>query len=163
MKSIRTMTRTLTAALLIAAMAVPAAAATKDVGLAKAKEAALKHAGVSENQTLFLVAEADVEDGRKEYEVEFVVGEKEYVDSDLEWYSAEDDAGYGWKEVIGKQKAIEIALKHAGVSSKETQYLIAKPTWEDGERVYEVEFLADGIEYDYEIHAGSGKLSLIHI
>ena len=49
MKSIRTMTRTLTAALLIAAMAVPAAAATKDVGLAKAKEAALKHAGVSEN------------------------------------------------------------------------------------------------------------------
>ena len=113
MKSIRTMTRTLTAALLIAAMAVPAAAATKDVGLAKAKEAALKHAGVSENQTLFLVAEADVEDGRKEYEVEFVVGEKEYdytidaasgrvlrFDSDLEWYSAEDDAGYGWKEVI---------------------------------------------------------------
>ena len=78
MKSIRTMTRTLTAALLIAAMTVPAAAATKDVGLAKAKEAALKHAGVSENQTLFLVAEADVEDGRKEYEVEFVVGEKEY-------------------------------------------------------------------------------------
>ena len=171
MKSIRTMTRTLTAALLIAAMAVPAAAATKDVGLAKAKEAALKHAGVSENQTLFLVAEADVEDGRKEYEVEFVVGEKEYdytidaasgrvlrFDSDLEWYSAEDDAGYDWKEVIGKQKAIEIALKHAGVSSKETQHLIAKPTWEDGERVYEVEFLADGIEYDYEIHAGSGKI-----
>ena len=171
MKSIRTMTRTLTAALLIAAMAVPAAAATKDVGLAKAKEAALKHAGVSESQTLFLVVEADVEDGRKEYEVEFIVGEKEYdytidaasgrvlrFDSDLEWYSSEDDAGYGWKEVIGKQKAIEIALKHAGVSSKETQYLIAKPTWEDGERVYEVEFLADGIEYDYEIHAGSGKI-----
>ena len=41
----KTLTRTITAALLIAALAVPAAAATTtDIGVEKAKEAALSHA-----------------------------------------------------------------------------------------------------------------------
>lgn len=62
----KTLTRTITAALLIAALAVPAAAATTDIGVEKAKEAALSHAGVAESDTVFLIAEADYDDGRKE-------------------------------------------------------------------------------------------------
>ena len=75
----KTLTRTITAALLIAALAVPAAAATTaDIGVEKAKEAALNHAGVAESDTVFLIAEADYDDGRKEYEVEFYAGGTEY-------------------------------------------------------------------------------------
>lgn len=127
--------------------------ATTDIGVEKAKEAALSHAGVAESDTVFLIAEADYDDGRKEYEVEFYAGGTEYdytidaasgrvlkFDTELEWYSADDDAGYGWKNVIGKQKAQEIALADAGVAAEDALHLIVKPDWDDGVRIYEVEF-----------------------
>ena len=167
----KTLTRTITAALLIAALAVPAAAATTDIGVEKAKEAALSHAGVAESDTVFLIAEADYDDGRKEYEVEFYAGGTEYdytidaasgrvlkFDTELEWYSADDDAGYGWQNVIGKQKAQEIALADAGVAAGDALHLIVKPDWDDGVRIYDVEFWADGKEYDYEILASNGTI-----
>ena len=167
----KTLTRTITAALLIAALAVPAAAATTDIGVEKAKEAALSHAGVAESDTVFLIAEADYDDGRKEYEVEFYAGGTEYdytidaasgrvlkFDTELEWYSADDDAGYGWQNVIGKQKAQEIALADAGVAAGDALHLIVKPDWDDGRWVYDVEFWADGKEYDYEILASNGTI-----
>lgn len=166
-----TLTRTITAALLIAALAVPAAAATTDIGVEKAKEAALSHAGVAESDTVFLIAEADYDDGRKEYEVEFYAGGTEYdytidaasgrvlkFDTELEWYSADDDAGYGWQNVIGKQKAQEIALADAGVAAEDALHLIVKPDWDDGVRIYEVEFYTASQEYDYEIHAETGDI-----
>lgn len=167
-----TLTRTITAALLIAALAVPAAAATTaDIGVEKAKEAALSHAGVAESDTVFLIAEADYDDGRKEYEVEFYAGGTEYdytidaasgrvlkFDTELEWYSADDDAGYGWQNVIGKQKAQEIALADAGVAAEDALHLIVKPDWDDGVRIYEVEFCTASQEYDYEIHAETGDI-----
>ena len=167
-----TLTRTITAALLIAALAVPAAAATTaDIGVEKAKEAALSHAGVAESDTVFLIAEADYDDGRKEYEVEFYAGGTEYdytidaasgrvlkFDTELEWYSADDDAGYGWQNVIGKQKAQEIALADAGVAAGDALHLIVKPDWDDGVRIYEVEFCTASQEYDYEIHAETGDI-----
>ena len=168
----KTLTRTITAALLIAALAVPAAAATTaDIGVEKAKEAALSHAGVAESDTVFLIAEADYDDGRKEYEVEFYAGGTEYdytidaasgrvlkFDTELEWYSADDDAGYGWQNVIGKQKAQEIALADAGVAAGDALHLIVKPDWDDGVRIYEVEFYTASQEYDYEIHAETGGI-----
>ena len=168
----KTLTRTITAALLIAAQAVPAAAATTtDIGVEKAKEAALSHAGVAESDTVFLIAEADYDDGRKEYEVEFYAGGTEYdytidaasgrvlkFDTELEWYSADDDAGYGWQNVIGKQKAQEIALADAGVAAEDALHLIVKPDWDDGVRIYEVEFYTASQEYDYEIHAETGDI-----
>ena len=167
----KTLTCTITAALLIAALAVPAAAATTDIGVEKAKEAALSHAGVAESDTVFLIAEADYDDGRKEYEVEFYAGGTEYdytidaasgrvlkFDTELEWYSADDDAGYGWQNVIGKQKAQEIALADAGVAAGDALHLIVKPDWDDGVRIYEVEFYTASQEYDYEIHAETGDI-----
>ena len=168
----KTLTRTITAALLIAALAVPAAAATTaDIGVEKAKEAALSHAGVAESDTVFLIAEADYDDGRKEYEVEFYAGGTEYdytidaasgrvlkFDTELEWYSADDDAGYGWQNVIGKQKAQEIALADAGVAAGDALHLIVKPDWDDGVRIAEVEFYTASQEYDYEIHAETGDI-----
>lgn len=174
MTKIRTLSRAAAAALLIAALAVPAYAAsvsTNDIGIEKAKEIALAHAGVAESETVFLFAEPDYDDGRLEYEVEFYAGQTEYdytidaksgqvmkFDTDLEWYSSETGAGYNWSGTIDTEKAKEIALEHAGVAAADALYLSAKPDYDDGVKVYDVEFYTDGTEYDYEINAETGAV-----
>ncbi len=55
-------------------------------------------------------------------------------------------------ELIGKDKAKSIALKHAGVSGADW----VKVELDDGK--YEVEFRKGSYEYDYEIGAQSGKV-----
>ena len=63
------------------------------------------------------------------------------------------------KETITESEAKEIALEHAGVSNKKATFVKSKLDWEDGRRVYEVEFYADDYtEYDYEIDAVTGKI-----
>lgn len=173
MTKIRTLSRAAAAALLIAALAVPAYAAStaNDIGIEKAKEIALAHAGIAESETVFLFAEPDYDDGRLEYEVEFYAGQTEYdytidaksgqvmkFDTDLEWYSPETGAGYNWSGVIGVEKAKEIALEHAGVAAADALYLSAKPDYDDGVKVYDVEFYTNGTEYDYEINAETGAV-----
>lgn len=171
MTKIRTLSRAAAAALLIAALAVPAYAASNDIGIEKAKEIALAHAGVAESETVFLFAEPDYDDGRLEYEVEFYAGQTEYdytidaksgqvmkFDTDLEWYSPESGAGYNWSGTIDAEKAKEIALTHAGVSAADTVYLSAKPDYDDGVKVFDVEFYTNGTEYDYEINAETGAV-----
>lgn len=51
---------------------------TTDIGADKAKTAALHHAGLTETQITDLKVEADHDDGRLEYEVEFRAGNIEY-------------------------------------------------------------------------------------
>ena len=65
----------------------------------------------------------------------------------------DDDADY-----IGEAKAKELALKHAGLSSKEVSFLQLKLDWDDGRAVYEGEFYAGSPEYDYEINAVTGAV-----
>lgn len=62
-------------------------------------------------------------------------------------------AGY-----IGKQKAQEIALNHAGVAADKAQFMKCEFDRDDGVAVYDVEFYFDRVEYDYEINAKSGKI-----
>ena len=52
--------------------------AAQDIGYAKAKSIALKHAGVSENAAYDMDVELDEEDGKLVYEVEFKSGGMEY-------------------------------------------------------------------------------------
>ena len=59
---------------------------------------------------------------------------------------------------ISAAKAKSIALAHAGFSEKQVKYLKAEFDYDDGFAVYEVEFYADGMEYDYEISARTGKI-----
>lgn len=59
---------------------------------------------------------------------------------------------------IGEQKAVEIALKHAGVSETKANRLKVTYDREDGRRVYEVEFVYNGKEYDYTIDAKEGTV-----
>ena len=146
------------------------AASSSYIGEAKAKEIALQHAGLSSAQASFLRTHLDWEDGRPVYEVEFYSGNTEYdyeidaqtgtirsYDFDIENYVI-PSTGCSTEGLIGESRAKEIALQHAGLSSNQVTFILAKLDWDDGRRVYDVEFYSGNKEYDYEIDATSGAV-----
>lgn len=60
---------------------------------------------------------------------------------------------------IGLEKAKEIALRDAGLKESEVIFVTAKAGYDDGRKEYEVEFYCNGMEYDYEIDAETGKIT----
>lgn len=137
------------------------------IGEEKAKELALKHAGLSASRVTFLQVKLDWEDGYRIYDVEFYRGNKEYdyhVDAKTGAirsydHEIEDNTSSGTATAaITQAKAKEIALKHAGLSASQVTFITAKLDWEDGRQVYEVEFYSGNREYDYEIDAATGEI-----
>lgn len=59
---------------------------------------------------------------------------------------------------IGAEEAKVIALDHAGVKAKDTVFLYAELDYDDGLRVYDVEFFSENKEYDYKIDAATGEI-----
>lgn len=59
---------------------------------------------------------------------------------------------------IGTDKAKTLALKHAGLGEKSVSYKEAKLDRDDGRYVYEIEFVYEGMEYEYEVDALTGKI-----
>ena len=60
--------------------------------------------------------------------------------------------------LISTSKAKQIALSRAGVSSSKAYFTKAKLDYDDGIRVYEIEFYAGNYEYEFEISAKSGNI-----
>ncbi len=139
------------------------------IGEEAAKEKALSHAGISADNALFERVELGKDDGRWEYEVDFRVGNTEY-DYEIDAVTGEvreSDRDPGKEntatsskaetaETITAEKAKEAALSHAGVSADKARFLRAELDREDGKKIYEIEFTADGFEYDYDIDAETG-------
>lgn len=61
-------------------------------------------------------------------------------------------------EEITEQRAKEIALEHAGVSSGDVTAMRVKKEMDDGVWKYDVEFYVQNKEYDYEIKAADGSI-----
>lgn len=59
---------------------------------------------------------------------------------------------------IGKEAALEAALQDAGVTEEEATRLKTSKDSDDGRTVYEIQFDANGTEYDYEIAAEDGTI-----
>ena len=59
---------------------------------------------------------------------------------------------------ISKESAENKALDDAVVGRSETTYIYSHLDWDDGVPTYDVEFVSDGVEYDYEIHAVDGSI-----
>ena len=59
---------------------------------------------------------------------------------------------------ITADRAKQIALADAGLSSSNVVFIRAQQDWDDGRAVYEVEFYSGNIEYDYEIDAITGAI-----
>ena len=155
-----------------------------DIGIEKAKEIAMSHAGVSSGSVSFVKAKIDTEDGVKVYDIEFYSGNVEYdyeinaatgaivsFDQDIENYeiptqpAAPTQAAtqpqtaaptQAASSVISVDKAKQIALSHAGVSG--ASFKKVKLDTDDGVRVYEIEFKVGNVEYDYDIDASSGAI-----
>ena len=143
---------------------------SKRITKAKAKSIALKHAGVSASKATFVKAKLGYEDGRRVYEIEFYSGNTEYdyeilasngkiisYDKDIENYKI-PRKNTSSSTYIGKAKAKSIALKDAGVSASSAAFTKTKLDYEDGIRVYEIEFYTNSAEYEYEINAKTGKI-----
>ncbi len=62
------------------------------------------------------------------------------------------------KSGITEQEAENIAYENAGIDPADAQYLNVRTEMDDGIYVYEIEFYANGTEYDYEINAETGDI-----
>lgn len=138
------------------------------IGLAKAKEIALKHAGVSGNVTI-LKETLDGDDYPPVYEIEFYKDGTEYeyeihaqtgavLKSDREREQVSSSASSSSGPSIQASKAKEIALKHAGVSASSIKEYKCELDEENDRLVYEIEFYSNGMEYDYVISASDGSI-----
>ena len=144
------------------------------IGMEAAKRIALEHAGLSANQVSFIEAKLEYEHGRYEYDIEFYFGNMEYdyeidgltgkileFDHEVEYYErpggSHQGGGQGGQG-IGADQAKKIALDHAGIRESDATFIKAKLDYEDGRRVYEVEFYSGNTEYDYEIDAETGRI-----
>jgi len=147
--------------------------ASGDIGIEKANEIAISHAGLSSGSVSFVKAKLDTEDGVKVYDIEFYSGNVEYdyeinaatgaivsFDQDIENYEIPTQPAAPTQaqtaSVISVDKAKQIALSHAGVSG--ASFKKVKLDTDDGVRVYEIEFKVGNVEYDYDIDASSGAI-----
>lgn len=66
--------------------------------------------------------------------------------------------GFTGGKDIGKDAALEAALQDAGVTKEEATRLKTSKDRDDGRMIYEIQFDANGTEYDYEIAAEDGTI-----
>ena len=148
------------------------------IGIEKAKEIALKDAGFEESAVTFIEEKFDGDDRIKKYDIEFVNSGKEYdyeinastgkiIEKSIEKAdiapttkkeSTQTALSESNKNYIGIDKAKSIALENAGKTDSEVSFSKAKLDKDNGKTVYEVEFYADRVEYDYEIDAYTGAI-----
>ena len=146
-------------------------AASGDIGSEKAKSIALNHAGVTSSTAKFVKVERDRDDGRLTYDVEFYAGNKEYdyeilasdgtilsYDADIEGYRIPSSTSSSSSGYISVERAKEIALQHAGLSSSGVNFDKAEFDHDDGRAEYEIEFHHNFREYEYTIDAASGTI-----
>lgn len=60
--------------------------------------------------------------------------------------------------LISEDEAKKAALSHAQIDEAKAKFSKAKLESDDGKKQYEIEFYADGKEYDYEIDAKTGDV-----
>ena len=150
--------------------AVGVAKKAKKISADKAKKIALGDAKLAEKDVTFVKVELEFENNRLVYDVEFYSGNVEYdydidavsgaivsADKDIENYvipaqpSTEAQA-----TEISVEKAKQIALSHAGVGS--ARFTKAKIDYENGVKVYEIEFKVGNMEYEYDINVVNGAI-----
>ncbi len=136
-----------------------------------AKNAAFTHAGVSAADAAVTKCKLDWEDGRQVYDIEFWVGNTEY-DYEIDASSGvvleakqEQNGHHGGASAaqqpgsfIGEEAAKSAALTHAGLSADGVGYIRCELDEDDGRWLYEIEFQAGAVEYEYEIDAASGAV-----
>lgn len=160
-----------------------AATNPSSISVEKAKEIALKHAGLSADQVSFIKSELDNDDGIQKYEIEFHNNNKEYdyeisaangeilsYDHDIENYNNGNTTNNNGTNNSGSnntitntssisvEKAKEVALKHAGLSANQVSFEKSELEKENGVQEYDIEFRYNNKEYSYKINANTGAI-----
>ena len=148
--------------------------AAKQITADDAKRIALAHAKLAEKDVTFVKVELELEDNnRYEYDVDFYSGNVEYdyeidavsgailsADRDIENYviptQPSTTATNTQSSEISVERAKQIALSHAGVGS--ARFKKAKLDYENGIKVYEIEFKVGNLEYEYDINVSNGAI-----
>ncbi|WHE87603.1 PepSY domain-containing protein [Lachnoanaerobaculum gingivalis] len=148
--------------------------ATKKITADEAKRIALAHAKLAEKDVTFVKVELELEDNnRYEYDIDFYSGNVEYdyeidavsgailsADKDIENYviptHPSTSAANTQTAEISVERAKQIALSHAGVGS--ARFKKAKLDYENGIKVYEIEFKVGNLEYEYDINVSNGAI-----
>ena len=148
--------------------------AAKKITADEAKRIALAHAKLAEKDVTFVKVELELEDNnRYEYDVDFYSGNVEYDyeidavsgailsdDRDIENYviptQPSTAAANTQTSEISVEKAKQIALSHAGAGS--AKFKKAKLDYENGVKVYDIEFKVGNLEYEYDINVSNGAV-----
>lgn len=143
------------------------------VSIDKAKEIVLAHAGVAPDAAWFGEVDADREKGVLVYELEFYADGIEYeykvnaasgevlkskIDRDDDRKQPDLDSAPSDVAYISLDEAKAIALAHAGVAADVARFEDREFDIDDRKAVYEMEFHANGIEYEYKVDAISGEI-----
>lgn len=144
------------------------------IDLEEAKSIALEHSGLSENDVVFVEAKLERDNGRDEYDIEFTSNNVKYeyeidaVSGNVLGFSSESisesrtDAGTSLSGDGSQQLTLDeakaIALEHAGFAADQVVFTKSKLDYDDGAAEYEIEFKANGLEYEYKINPYTGKI-----
>ncbi len=139
---------------------------------AEAIAAALDHASLTESEVSDIRARVERDDRRIHWEVRWRSGDWVYdfdIDPDtgaiLEWDRDHEPAPKTEKptepapaQELTREEAQAIALDHAGVTADQVTALRTHRDHDDRTPTYEIEFRVGRTEYEYEIHAGTGRI-----
>ena len=134
----------------------------------EARSIALQRVGKTQDEVTFTRVRVDRENGVTVYDVYFYDNEKEYelsIDVNTkEVISYKEDylTGIGnnttTSNYIGADRAKEIVLNHAGLSSSDVRFSKVELDVDYHIATYELEFYYNYYEYDYEIDAVTGEI-----
>lgn len=80
------------------------------------------------------------------------------LDNETSMSSASESETVSLKDIIDISSAESAALSHAGLTSAETKFTKTELDYENGNAEYEIEFIADGYKYEYDINALDGSI-----
>lgn len=134
----------------------------------EARNIALQRVGKTNEEVTFTRVRVDRENGVTVYDVYFYDTEKEYelsidvntkeVVSYREDYLSTGNNNTTTNDYIGVERAREIVLNHAGLSSSEVTFSKVELDVDYGLATYEIEFYYNYFEYDYEVNAVTGEI-----
>ncbi len=137
----------------------------------QAKEIALKHANLSENQVKFIKTDQEIDHGIEKYNIEFYFDNKEYdyninantgdiisFDCDMGNYNNNNQSVNNNQNKITVEQAKQIALKHANLSENQVNFIKVNKDIDDGVEKYDIKFYFNNKEYEYDINANTGDI-----
>lgn len=67
-------------------------------------------------------------------------------------------AVFAEQKTLTKEEAMKIVLEYAGLEENQVMFTKVRMDWDDGRQIYEIEFVYNGAEYDFDVDARTGRI-----